>query len=115
MAGKLTNGNFSLCQRRKTFGFRFLLSLIFECRAIACFTLCASVYPYYVIFIFSKLIHFLVHLRGHPIGMSVGGLAVINKSLALSVCQKNCVYHNFSLLREKKLQCLLRTSNEPDS
>ena len=93
MAGKLTNGNFfnrlfSFCHRRKTFGFRFLFSLIFECRAIACFTLCVSVYPYYVIFIFSQLIHFLVHLRGDPIGMSVGGLAVINKSLALSVCQK---------------------------
>lgn len=33
-----------------------------------------------------KLLQFLIHLRGEPIGLSVGGLAVINKSLVLSVC-----------------------------
>ncbi|PFX28801.1 hypothetical protein AWC38_SpisGene6471 [Stylophora pistillata] len=32
-----------------------------------------------------ELLHFLMHLRGEPIGMSVGGLVVINKSLLLSV------------------------------
>ncbi|XP_078372674.1 uncharacterized protein LOC144656320 [Oculina patagonica] len=32
-----------------------------------------------------ELLHFLMHLRGEPIGLSVGGLVVINKSLALSI------------------------------
>ncbi|XP_078372671.1 uncharacterized protein LOC144656317 [Oculina patagonica] len=32
-----------------------------------------------------ELLHFLLHLRGEPIGLSVGGLVVINKSLALSI------------------------------
>ncbi|KAL9971933.1 hypothetical protein ACROYT_G018157 [Oculina patagonica] len=32
-----------------------------------------------------ELLHFLMHLRGEPIGLSVGGLVVIDKSLALSI------------------------------
>ncbi|XP_078373108.1 uncharacterized protein LOC144656748 isoform X1 [Oculina patagonica] len=32
-----------------------------------------------------ELLHFLMHLRGEPIGLSVGGLVVINKSLVLSL------------------------------
>ncbi|XP_022805429.1 uncharacterized protein LOC111342597 [Stylophora pistillata] len=32
-----------------------------------------------------ELLHFLMHLRGDSIGMSIGGLAVISKSLALSL------------------------------
>ncbi|XP_078373218.1 uncharacterized protein LOC144656848 [Oculina patagonica] len=32
-----------------------------------------------------ELLHFLLHLRGEPMGLSVGGLVVINKSLALSI------------------------------
>ena len=55
--------------------------------------------------IFFQLLHFLMHLRGEPIGLSVGGLVVINKSLALSVCSNHIYFdlrflspHLFSLL-----------------
>ena len=38
-----------------------------------------------------------MHLRGDPIGLSLGRLAVINKSLVLSVCPKNefCLFACF--------------------
>ena len=40
------------------------------------------------LFIFFQLLQFLMHLRGEPIGLSVGGLVMIDKSLTLSVCSK---------------------------
>ena len=42
-----------------------------------------------ILFLSFKLLQFLMHLRGEPMGLSVGGLVVINKSLALSVCLKH--------------------------
>ncbi|KAJ7331647.1 hypothetical protein OS493_019239 [Desmophyllum pertusum] len=33
-----------------------------------------------------ELLHFLMHLRGEPIGLSIGGFVVIDKSLVLSIC-----------------------------
>ena len=46
-----------------------------------------------VVYIF-QLLHFLMHLRGEPIGLSVGGLVVMDKSLTLSVCSKHIFCSN---------------------
>ena len=44
-----------------------------------------------------QLLHFLMHLRGEPIGLSVGGLVVIDKSLGLSVCYEDILVHYYLL------------------
>ena len=43
---------------------------------------------------------FLAHLRGEPIGLSVGGIAVVDKSLFLTVSRKGTqgAVHEMSLL-----------------
>lgn len=33
-----------------------------------------------------------MHLRGEPIGLSIGGFVVIDKSLVLSVCENDMAY-----------------------
>ena len=45
--------------------------------------------------LFFQLLHFLMHLCGGSIGLSVYGLVVIDKNFALSVSQeKNYIYFN---------------------
>ena len=66
---------------------------------------------YFILFFFVfQLTLFLAHLQGDPIGLSVGGIAVVNKSLFLTVSMKN-IKHEIYVTHFKKRNELFPTSD----